>query len=229
MPSVTFLKEKLQAQIAPGDDYQFLRLLTEADMRLLEFGRWRWTRVSTTLSHNAGIITLPTKYSSILGARVGKEPIDIRAEEFEFVPGGVGEVDLGIGSSRLIDQGLNETVGDPNYGMRQYKVAGTLEDTDIVTAMVMYAPATLYDPDVVDSSLPDDAVTITLCPDATALKLVMLGIIFEEAADLGNARSYIADALRGLDNKEQNQRGNARQQVNVRARGVGVSRIRSYR
>jgi hypothetical protein len=223
MPSVTFLKEKLQAQIAPGDDYQFLRLLTEADMRLLEFGRWRWTRVSTTLSHNAGIITLPTKYSSILGARVGKEPIDIRAEEFEFVPGGVGEVDLGVGSSRLIDQGLNAE------GFREYKVAGTLEDTDIVTAMVMYAPATLYDPDVVDSSLPDDAVTVTLCPDATALKLMMFGIIYEEAADLGNARSYIADALRGLDNKEQNQRGNARQQVNVRARGVGVSRIRSYR
>lgn len=223
MPSVTFLKEKLQAQIAPGDDYQFLRLLTEADMRLLEYGRWRWTRTSTTLSHSAGIITLPTKYASILGARVGKEPVDIRAEEFEFVPGGVGEVDLGVGSSRLIDQGMNET------GERQYKVAGSLDDTDIITAMVMYAPATLYDPDIVDSSLPDDAVTITLCPDATALKLVMLGIIFEEAADLGNARSYISDALKGLDNKEQNQRGNARQQVNVRARGVGVSHIRSYR
>ena len=192
-------------------------------MRLLEYGRWRWTRTTTTLAHSAGIIALPTTYSSILGARVGKEPVDIRAEEFEFVPGGVGEVDLGVGSSRLIDQGLNAE------GLREYKVAGTLEDTDVITAMVMYAPATLYDPDIVDSSLPDDAVTITLCPDATALKLMMFGIIYEEAADLGNARSYIADALRGLDNKEQNQRGNARQQVNVRARGVGVSRIRSYR
>lgn len=223
MPSVTFLKEKLQAQIAPGDDYQFLRLLTEADMRLLEFGRWRWTRVSTTLDHVDGIITLPTRYSSILGARVGKYPIDIRAEEFEFVPGGAGEVDLGVGSSRLIDQGLNDD------GERQYKVTGSLEDTDIITAMVMYAPVTLYDPDIVDSSLPDDAVTQTLCPDVTALKLMMLGIIYEEASDLGNARSYISDALKGLDNKEQNQRGNARQQVNIRARGVGVSRIRSFR
>lgn len=223
MPSVTFLKEKLQAQIAPGNDYEFLRLLTEADMRLLEFGRWRWTRHSTTLSHTDGIITLPATYSSILGARVGREPVDIRAEEFEFVPGGAGEVDLGVGSSRLIDQGVN---GD---GERQYKVTGSLEDTDIITAMVMYAPVTLYDPDIADSSLPDDAVTLTLCPDATALKLMMLGIIYEEASDLGNARSYISDALRGLDNKEQNQRGNARQQVNIRARGVGVSRIRSFR
>lgn len=223
MPTVTFLKERLQAQIAPSNDYDFLRLLTEADMRLLEYGRWRWTRKSTTISHTDGVITLPPAYSSILGARVGKEPVDIRAEEFEYVPGGVGEVDLGVGSSRLIDQGVNDD------GERQYKVTGHLDDTDIISALVLYAPVTLTDPDIPDSSLPDDATTNTLCPDATALKLMMLGIIFEEAADIGNARSYISDAIKGLDNKEQNQRGNAHQSVAIRARGVGVSRIRSYR
>ena len=223
MPTVTFLKEKLQDRIAPGDDVAFLRLLTEADMRLLEYGRWRWTRKSTTLSHEDGIITLPVAYSSILGARVGKEPVDIRAEEFEYVPGGVGEVDLGVGSSRLIDQGVNDE------GFRQYKVTGHLDDTDIISAMVMFAPVTLYDPDIPDSSLPEDATTNTLCPDVTALKLTMLGIIFEEASDRGNAWGYISDAIKTLDNKEQNQRGNARQSVNVRSRGVGVSRIRSWR
>jgi len=223
MPSVTFLKTQMQDRIAPGDDLGFLRLLTEADMRLLEYGRWRWTRKATTLSHADGIITLPSMYSSILGARVGKEPVDIRAEEFEYVPGGVGEVDLGVGSSRLIDQGVNED------GERQYKITGHLDETDIISAMVMYAPVTLYDPDYPDSTLPEDATTNTLCPDVTALKLMMYAIIYEEASDLGNARSYASDALKSLDNKEQNQRGNARQSVNVRARGVGVSRVRSFR
>lgn len=223
MPTVTFLKEKLQAQIAPSNDVEFLRILTEADMRLLEYGRWRWTRTIITASPVDGIFTLPAAYSSVLGARIGKDPIDIRAEEFEFVPGGVGEVDLGVGSSRLIDQGLD---GD---GLRYYKVTGHLDDTDVITAMVMYAPVTLYDPDIADSSLPDDATVNTLCPDVTALKLMMLGIIYEEASDLGNARSFISDALRGLDNKEQNQRGNARQSVNIRPIGVGISRIRSFR
>lgn len=223
MPTVTFLKERFQAQIAPGNDVEFLRLLTEADMRLLEYGRWRWTRTIITSSPVDGLFTLPAAYSSVLGARIGKDPIDIRAEEFEFVPGGVGEVDLGVGSSRLIDQGLT------NAGLRYYKVTGHLEDTDVVTAMVMYAPVTLYDPDIPDSSLPDDATVNTLCPDATALKLIMLGIIFEEAADLGNARSYVSDALRSLENKEQNQRGNSRQSVNLRPNGVGVSRIRNMR
>ncbi len=223
MPTVTFLKEKLQAQIAPNNDVEFLRLLTEADMRLLEYGRWRWTRTVITASPVDGIFTLPAAYSSVLGARIGKDPIDIRSEEFEFVPGGVGEVDLGVGSSRLIDQGLDDD------GLRYYKVTGHLEDTDVITAMVMYAPVTLYDPDIADSSLPDDATINTLCPDAAALKLMMYGIIFEEAADLGNARSYVSDALRGLENKEQNQRGNSRQSVNLRPNGVGVSRIRNIR
>jgi hypothetical protein len=223
MPSVTFLKTKLQDRIAPSDDLGFLRLLTEADMRLLEYGRWRWTRRDITLTPEDGIVTLPAAYSSILGARVDKLPVDIRAEEFEYVPGGVGEVELGVGSSRLIDQGVNED------GLRQYKVTGHLDETDIITAMVMYAPVTLYDPDYPDSTLPEDATTNTLCPDVTALKLMMFGIIYEEASDLGNARSYISDAIKSLDNKEQNQRGNARQAVNVRARGVGVSRVRSWR
>lgn len=223
MPTVTFLKQSLQNRIAPGDDYGFLRLLTEADMRLLEYGRWRWTRKSTTLTHQDGIVTLPAAYSSILGARVGKMPVDIRAEEFEYVPGGVGEVELGVGSSRLIDQGINDD------GLRQYKISGHLDDDDVISAIVMYAPVTLYDPDIPDSSLPEDATTNTLCPDTTALKLTMLGIIMEEALDLGNANNFISNALKSLDNKEQNQRGNARQQVNIRPRGVGVSRVRSWR
>ena len=223
MPTVTFLKENLQPRIAPSNDYEFLRLLTEADMRLLEYGRWRWTRKATTLTHEDGVINLPSAYSSILGARVDKMPVDIRAEEFEYVPGGVGEVELGVGSSRLIDQGVDEE------GVRQYKISGHLDADDVISAIVMYAPVTLYDPDIPDSSLPDDATINTLCPDMTALKLTMLGIILEEALDLGNARSFMADALKSLDNKEQNQRGNARQQVNIRARGVGVSRVRSWR
>jgi len=224
MPSVSFLKEKLQAQIAPGDDTEFLRLLTEADMRLLEFGRWRWTRTKADFTPVNGIITLTSRQSSILAARIHEDPpVDIWAEEYEFVPGGAGEVPLNRGTNRLIDQGMNAS------DLREYKVTGHLEDDDIVTALVMYAPATLFDPDVPDDDLPADAVDTTVCPDMAALKLMMFGILYEEASDLGNARSYISDALKVLDNKEQNQRGQAKNTVNIRPRGRGVSRIRSFR
>lgn len=223
MPTVTALKSMFQAQIAPGDDDSFLRILTESDMRLLEWGRWSWCRGRDTLTPVAGYVTLPTTYSSILGARVGKEAVDIRAEDFEFVPGGRGEVDLGVGNSRLIDQGMNDA------GLRHYKVTGYLDDDDVVTALMHYAPVTLYDPDIADSTVPDDATVNTRCPDATALKLMMLGILMEEAHDHGGARSFISDALKGLDNKEQAHRGNATQTINSRPLGMGVRRIRGWR
>lgn len=424
MPTVTALKAMFQAQIAPGDPAEFLRILTEADMRLLEFGRWRWTRRSDTLVPVNGIVTLPTTYASILGARVDKAAVEIRDEDYEFVPGGRGEVEVGSGNCRLIDQGMvdmpdptsfaqvtinpdgnhnsitytakeagpagaeisiiyaepedrgalevtvegktititpgsrgqvivtgdltsdgttpvefpplhaglegewlhdngelspeyklltrssyfeleaqgkkwwsadfpatpdlvslwlpqgsntgtpeisydvtaasrvihlvnfelsessdlvtatahgdhvtgaiapvEETflVGGATMSRRQYKVAGYLADDDVVTALMHFAPVTLMDPDIADSGVPDDATIHTRCPDATALKLMMLGITMEEAHDHGGARSFIADALRSLDNKEQTQRGNATRTINSRPMGMGIRRVRGWR
>lgn len=223
MPTVSALKNMFMAQIAPGDPAEFLRILTESDMRLLEQGRWLWTRGVDTLTPVDGFVTLPARFASILGARVDKYAVPIDATEFEFTPGGRGEVDLGVGTSRLIDQGINDD------GFRFYKVAGHLDDDDVVTALMHYAPVTLMDPDIADSSVPDDATVNTRCPDATALKLMMLGILMEEAMDHGNARSYIADALRSLDNKEQSQRGNATRTMTHKPMGRGVRPVSGYR
>lgn len=226
MPTVTQLKTYFMAQIVPDDanaESEFLRILTEADARLVEFGKWKWTRRRGTLTPVNGIVTLPREYSSILGARVGKEAVDLRDEEYEFTPGGPGEIDLGTGYSRLIDQGLDDDE------LRYYKVAGHLDDDDIVTALMTFAPATLYDPDFMDSDVPEDAVSVTRCPDATSLKLMMLGIRCEESKDHESARSYIADALRGLDNKQQNQRGNTTRTIQSRPMGRNVRRIGGWR
>ena len=223
MPSVASLKTQFLAQIAPGNDTEFLRLLTEADMRALETGRWRWTKTRTVLTPAAGYVTLDPAHASILGARVDKYAVDLRDEEFEFQVGGPGEVELGNGSSKLIDQGLNGS--DERY----YKVAGGLDDDDVVTALVHYAPVTLFDPEYEDSGVPADAVSTTRCPSATALKLMMLGIIFEEAADNSKARSYFADAYKVLDNQEQSVRGGAKREIKVRTHGAGVRPIRNIR
>ena len=65
MQTVTTLKLKLMAQIAPGNDEEFLRLLQEADDRLLEFGRWKWTRNRIMLTVVEGLslihISEPTR------------------------------------------------------------------------------------------------------------------------------------------------------------------------
>ena len=227
MPTVSSLKSLLQAQIAPGDDVAFLRLLTEADIRLLEFARYYWCKGRITLTPVAGIVTLPVGYASILGAQVNGYAKDIRAEEFEFTPDGVGDIEVGnAGGVRLIDQGLNDD------GLRYYKISGVLPEDTEVRALCHFAPLPLYDsansaPG--DPGIPEDAVDSPRCPDVGALKLVMLAIIYEEANDMPQSGQYFATALRNLDAKEKTHRGGAQQQFNLRPNGPGIRGIKSFR
>lgn len=224
MPTVTSLKSMFQRQIAPGNDEEFLRILQEADIRLLGKSKWRWTRGRITLTPLDGFITLPADWSAILGAQIDGYASDIRDEQFEFSPDGVGEVPVGgTDHLRLIDQGIN---GD---GLRHYKVVGTLQDDSSVVALAHYAPSTLYDPGMDDSDLPEDAVEITRCPDAAALKLMMLGILYEEASDPGLASHYMNKAEKTLNDLEKTQRGGSRQTFNLRPNGPGIRRIRAIR
>lgn len=225
MPTVTSLKSMLQSQVAPGNDAEFLRLLTEADMRLLQFGKWRWTRTRVTLTPVDGYIALPGTLASILGAQVQGQASDIRDEQFEFCPGGPGEVVVnGASGVMLIDQGLDGTTGE-----RTYKVTGQLAvDTEVV-CLCHKAPATLYDPALEDEDLPAEATDTTICPDPAALKHAMLGIVLEEANEPEQSSKYFSIALRTLDNKEKSFRGGSRQMFNIRPNSPGISAIRALR
>lgn len=224
MYTVAALKELFQNQIAPGDDDEFLRLLQEAEIRVLEAGRWQWCRARATLTPVEGIITLASTYASILGAQIEGFPTPINAMDFEFAPDGIGEIEVrGGGSMRLIDQGVTDA------GVRTYKVVGCDTDSLSVEALLHKAPATLYDPDIGDSDVPDDAVTSVTCPDSGALKLVMLGIILEERYDMGGSINYFKMAYARLNEREKTRRGSAIQQPNIRPAGRGVRNIRNFR
>lgn len=224
MPTITKLKTDIQAQIAPGNDTEFLRLVQEADIRLLEMGRWRWCRRKGSLTIEDGYVTLDPEYASILGVRISDRPVDIHTEEYEFVPDGVGYIPIGeSGNYGLIDQGLN---GD---GRRHYKVTGSLPADTAIAALMLFAPVTLFDAANVDSSTPEDAVETTLCPSTAAIKLACFGIIFEEAHDLAESGSYFNRAVTVLDDLEQNQRGNARPQMTMKPVGRGIRGIRTFR
>ena len=225
MPGVNVLQAQFQPQIAPGDDEEFLRLLTEADLRLLEFGRWRWTRGRVDLTPASGIVTLPVNFAAILAARVDETPVEIDDEEYEFTPDGPGEIEVGGGASiRLIDQGLDGS------DLRTYKVVGESTDDDYtIHALATYAPFTLH----YAGELPSPATAVdseqTRCPSSAALKLMMLGVIFEEDNDLGTSSHYVATALRVLDNRGKARRGGARQRLTLNPYGPGVGKIRSFR
>jgi hypothetical protein len=231
MPTVASLKSLIQAQIAPGDDVEFLRLLQEADIRLLAFGKWRWTRKRVTVTPINGFILLPSDCASILGAQVDGMARDIRDEQFEFSPDGVGDVDVqgerNTITVRLIDEGLTIE------GNRHYKVTGQLESDTTIVLLCHKAPATLYDSDLGmvpgEDGVPDDASAETICPDVAALKLIMLGIRMEEQSDIAKSGQFFATALRSLDNKEKQFRGQSRQQFTIRPMGPGFRRVRSFR
>ncbi len=226
MPTIAFLKAHIQNVIAPSDEVEFLRLIQEADIRLTEFVNFRWTRSRLELTPVDGVITLPATHASILAAQVGSYPTDVFDETYEFTPGGVGEVEVGTsgsGSIRLIDQGLDDA------GLRVYKVTGVLPVGTIISVLANKAPVTLYDPDIADSDVPEDAVTTTLCPDMAALKLAALAIVYEEANDMTKSREYFATAISTLNAKEKSQRGGSKTPINVRPNGPGIRKIQTFR
>ena len=59
--SAQLLKDRIQDQVARDNDEEFFRLLTAADERLLNMGRWRWTRAAITLVPDAA--NAPTKFN----------------------------------------------------------------------------------------------------------------------------------------------------------------------
>jgi hypothetical protein len=212
MPSVAACKTAFQAQIAPGDDTGFLRILQEADTRLLETGRWRFCKTTTTLTPAAGLVTLASDHASILGIQIDGWPADIHAQEWEFTPDGIGNIEVGSGGTMLIDQGLNSS------GDRIYKISGYLDPTWVINALVLYAPV----------ALADDA-DLTRCDSLYALKMACFAVVYAEKNSITDSNNYFQQAVGILENQGQNQRGSARQTMSSSPAGRGVRPIRSFR
>ena len=224
MPTIAVLKEAFQNVIAPGDDVEFLRTVFEADSRLSEGGLYSFTKEVYETAPADGYVTLPTKYFAILGATMANYPLDIRSMEFEYVPGGAGQIEIGGGESNfLVDQGLDED------GARFYKVTGQIKADYTLRLLVKKSPVILYDPDIADSNVPDDATNVTMCPDIGALKNACLGVVMENASDPDKSNKYFGIAYKILDNREKSQRGQARQQFNIRPMGPYIRGIATFR
>jgi hypothetical protein len=177
-----------------------------------------------TLHPVNGIITLPGVFASILGAQVDSHARDIRSVDFEFTPGGVGEISVeGTASTILVDQGMSDA------GVRTYKVSGNLADTSTIVCLVHKAPAMLYDPDLADENLPADATDVVTCPNIGAIKNAAMAIVHEEQNEPEQSQKYMSIALNILNGTEKSQRGGARQQFNIRPNGPGFSPIRNLR
>lgn len=200
--STATIRARLQAQIAPGNDTEFFRLLTEADERLLNMGRWSWTRQLATLTVDSDrLIALPDEFESIVGCRIGEVAAGVSWQELEFLEGGPGLIDVQGCPARLIDQGLREYGSDSSSQLtRTYKI--TDEETEEVTALCRLASTTF--------TLATENTDETACPSLAALKQMMLSIIYEESNDTKISMEYQQKAKMTLDDQESAYRGTAR-------------------
>lgn len=122
------LESRLISDLAPNNPGRFYSLLSEADEKLLNAGRWRWTRTLLTLTPNAdNQVVLPQDYESIVGARIGDSPTGIGWQELEFYDMGPGLVKVDGCRGQLIDQGLIEMAdGNLSFDLEEEEYAGTL-------------------------------------------------------------------------------------------------------
>jgi hypothetical protein len=197
------LIDRFQAQIAPDDTEEFLRILTEADSRLLSAGRWAWTRSQLTLTPDEDrMVALPPEYESIVACRIESLPIGVTWQETEFLPEGPGVIPITGYRGRLVDQGITTTLGDDDsddVNERFYKLCDA--SVEEIYVLARYAP-------VPPLSDPTERVH---CPSMTALKQMMLAVIYEEANNIKASMEYRALAIQTLTEEEASYRGSAKE------------------
>lgn len=191
MPLTAFtLEARLLDKIAPGDSDRFYQILSEADERLLESGRWHWTRAVLDLTVTDKFATLDAQYASIAGARIGSTASGVLWQDIDYLEGAQSAVCIqGCASAQLIDRGLVS-------GVRTYE---STEDIESVAVLARFAPVTI--------TAPTDT---PLCQCFAALKQAMLGILYENANDQERCQLYFATARQELDRQEAAYRGIAK-------------------
>lgn len=200
--TVLDLESRLLDKLAPGNSLKFLRLLNEADERLLESGKWSWTRAPLELTPESYVeatqvayrILLPTNYLSIVGARIGGVATGVRWQEITFLEDGPSLINIEGCGAELLDQGEIDVSGTLR---RSYRVFG--DDVSLVTVLARYKPALM--------TLVSDSPR---CQSFTALKQAMYAIIYEEANDVERSVGYMQLAERTLNAQEESYRGSAR-------------------
>lgn len=188
--TVSILEDRLLSQISPGNPARFHEILTQADERLLELGKWSWTRGPLDLTPVDGVVSLPAEYVSIVGCRIGSMASGVLWQEISFVEEGPGLIPIEGTGGQLLDLGVID-------GVRQYQTTGS--DPGDIVVLARFAPRSLEEP-----------ADIPLCQSFAALKQAMLSIVYEERNDLERSVSYMQSAEFTLNKKEIAYRGAAK-------------------
>lgn len=87
------------------DEATFLKVCNDALARIYDAGKWDLTGV-VEFENPEGFITLPRRYSTILGVQLGNAPRSVYSRYFEYSTAGPGNLDEGEGLNLIVDQGM---------------------------------------------------------------------------------------------------------------------------
>ncbi len=188
------LEASLLDKLAPGNPEEFYRLLSEADERLLNSGRWAWTRAVLELSATDGLIILPAGYRAICGCRIGTRASGVLWQEIEYLEDGPGQIQVEGVNGQLLDQGLRDVDG---VMLRHYVT--TSDDITTLTVLARY-----------DAQIIANPSDVPRCQSFSALKQAMMALVFENKNDLERSQGYLQIARDTLDKQEMAYRGTAK-------------------
>lgn len=87
------------------DDARFLRILNDAVERIYNNGKWSGLAGVVEFENPTGFITLPRRYSAILGVQFGSAPRSTFTRYFEYSISGPGDLDSTGHMTHLVDAG----------------------------------------------------------------------------------------------------------------------------
>lgn len=191
------VEARVMRELAPGDTEKFYRLLTEAEEKLLEAGRWSWVRSPQVITTIDGILTLPPEFESIVGARIGCGATSVFWQEIEYLEQSPCMCVQGC-TSQLIDRGMVNNLR--TYQLTRYEDTPQNPSQEVTLSLLLrYAP--------VEYSRPSQDM---LCQSLPALKQAMYAVNYENQNDLERSNGYTSMAIATLDRQESAYRGTAK-------------------
>lgn len=279
------------------DDARFLRILNDAVERIYNNGKWSGLVGVVEFENPTGFITLPRRYSAILGVQFGGTPRSTFTRYFEYSVSGPGDLDSTGNMTHLVDQGdvATSTVfetpsqltlsaaSDPSALIRVFGIDGS--GVEIFTGgapgevlvhggttastfaeiTAVYKPLTTgfvtlsagstvlsrYEPTETNPVYrrykvgTHEAQTLRcLCKrrfvrlvndtdpvypaNLGALKLAILAVVAENAADVNTAAAYWGSCFQVLDSELKEVRGRADIRASFSPSGLGIRPLRSF-
>jgi len=180
---------------------ELTRLLEQAEMRLMDKGHWVGTFEELRANVCAGHIILPARVKSVIHARLGNCPVDIRAISFQYIKNGPG-MEWACGNI-LYDEGevFIESTGQRRRKYRLNGAAGTEVDSFSDTLEGQQRLLTVVAKLRWEKKAPTDKMTLG---NFEGIRLMVRALLAEKEGQIDPAMNFEKQALNEMEKELRN-------------------------